>query len=370
MGPHPAARRQICEHFRARLIAGVPQGDQESGLSLLRRLSLEHDDLLFLEQAARLLGFRSRFLQLEAGLNPSRMDLLDGGGLSLVRLEFSRRTFISGPKPPGRVFCNLTLRAAQEQPRVHGRRLDAETLVGFDPQREIHYQAPPGHSFAVLLVDEPLFWQTATAMGRCDLEPDVLAANAFRTHPACSGDLRRLLCQAFQAPTGPPGDAGQSWSTSRLMRDDLLPLLIAAIETPDCHHGMTSSRNDRLLITELSRRLIEEQLDDTISLRTLYSAIPTSRRTLVYAFNEVFGMTPMRFLRLQRLEAARRALKRAVPGSTTVAVIAQRHGFASPSHFARLYRHHFGEVPGDTLLQRQRFLGWSMSSRVAQRAAK
>jgi len=76
MGPHPAARRQICEHFRARLIAGVPQGDQESGLSLLRRLSLEHDDLLFLEQAARLLGFRSRFLQLEAGLNPSRMDPL------------------------------------------------------------------------------------------------------------------------------------------------------------------------------------------------------------------------------------------------------------------------------------------------------
>jgi AraC family ethanolamine operon transcriptional activator len=124
---------------------------------------------------------------------------------------------------------------------------------------------------------------------------------------------------------------------------------------------MTSSRNDRLLITELSRRLMEERLDDTISLRVLYSAIPTSRRTLVYAFDEVFGMTPMRFLRLQRLEAARRALSRAEPGSTTVAVIAQRHGFASPSHFSRLYLAHFGESPSQSLLQSQNRLGWSAS---------
>jgi AraC family ethanolamine operon transcriptional activator len=340
------------------------------GTPSVRRLRLEHDDLGFLEEAARLLGFQSRMLQLEAGINPSRLELVATEGVSLLRLQFSRRTFISGPKPVGRVFCNITLRSAAELPRVHGHELNPEIAVGFDLQREIHFQAPAAHRFAAVLVEEKLFWQTAALIGRRDLDPDGLAVNAFQLHPACSGDLRRLLCQAFQAPTGPPGDAGQSWATCRLMRDDLLPLLIAAIETPDCHHGMTSSRNDRLLITELSRRLIEERLDDTISLRTLYSAIPTSRRTLVYAFDEIFGMAPMRFLRLQRLEAARRALTRAEPGSTTVAVIAQRHGFASPSHFARLYRHHFGEVPGDTLLQRQRFLGWSMSSRVAQRAAK
>ena len=46
-----------------------------AGAPLVRRLRIEHDDLGFLEETARLLGFRSRMLQLEAGTNPSRLEL-------------------------------------------------------------------------------------------------------------------------------------------------------------------------------------------------------------------------------------------------------------------------------------------------------
>jgi AraC family ethanolamine operon transcriptional activator len=341
----------------------------QAALKAMRRVRLEHDDLGFLEEVAQSLGFRSRMLQLEAGPNPSRLELVDAGGISLVRLQFSRRTFICGPKPPGHVFCNITLRSAPEQPRVHGRKLDAETLVGLDPQREIHFQAPASHRFAAVLVEERLFWQTAALIGRRDLDPDLLARNAFRLHPACGGDLRHLLHRAFGQPQDSPGRSAEGSATTQLMRDDLLPLLIAAIETPHCHHGLVPSRSERLLITTLSRELMEERLADPLTLRDLYSAVPTSRRTLVYAFDEVFGMAPMRFLRLQRLQAARHALATAEPGMTTVTAIAQRFGFASGSHFSRVYRKHFGEMPSQTLLYSQNSSGWSGSLRVAQRAA-
>ena len=76
-----------------------------AGAPLVRRLRIEHDDLGFLEETARLLGFRSRMLQLEAGTNPSRLELVDAGEISLLRLQFSRRTFICGPKPPARVLA-------------------------------------------------------------------------------------------------------------------------------------------------------------------------------------------------------------------------------------------------------------------------
>ena len=327
---------------------------------MVRRLCLEHDDLGFLEEAARLLGFRSRMLQLEPGRNPSRLELVDGGGVSLLRLQFSRRTFIHGPKPQGRIFCNITLRTALELPRVHGRELAADTAVGFDQQREIHFQAPAAHRFAAVLVEEPLFWRTAALMGRRDLEPDLLAANAFRLHPACGGELRRLVDQAFQRP-------------EPALADDLLPLLIAAIETPHCHHGLTGSRNERLLISDLGRELMQQRLGEPLSLRDLYSAIPTSRRTLIYAFDDVFGMAPMRFLRLQRLQAARHLLARAEPGSLVLSAIAQCYGFASVSHFSRVYREHFGEAPAQTLAAAptysQNRSDWSASWRVAQRAA-
>lgn len=328
----------------------------------IRRLSLEHDDLGFLEQAAQLLGFRSQFLQLEAGTNPSRMELLDGGGLSLVRLAFSRRTFITGPKPGGRIFCNLTLQASQQQPRVHGRRLDADTLVGFDPQQEIHFQAPAGHRFAVLLVEEALFWQTAATMGRRDLEPDTLRANAFRTHPRYAPELRLLLNRLFDA--GAQGTSGKLALEARRhqeLHDNLLPLLIAAIETPHHHHQLQISRNERLQIANAVQELMRERLADPLSLRDLYEAVPTSRRTLAYAFDEVFGLPPMRFLRLHRLRCARRALTEARADQTMVIAIAQRYGFSSASHFSRAYRQHFGESPLQTLTYNQKQLGWSSS---------
>lgn len=348
----------VSANICAGLVSEVPTGVPNPHLPLLRRLSIEHDDLGFMEQAASLLGFASRFVQLDSGRNPSRMELLDGGGLSVVRLVFSRNTFISGPKPSGRVFCNLTLRSAREQPRVYGRPLDAQTLVGFDPQREIHFQAPPGHSFAVLLVDEPLFWQTATMMGRRDLEPDALAANAFHAHPACAPELRRLLDQLFSPPAGLPGDPIAVERTLDQLRNDLLPLLIASIETPHCSHLLQNSRSERLQIVQAVEQLMRERMADPLCLRDFYEAVPTSRRTLVYAFDELFGMPPMRFLRLQRLQAARRQLAAAMPEGTTVMATAQRCGFASASHFSRLYRRHFGESPAQTLLQSQKRLGW------------
>lgn len=79
------------------------------------------------------------------------------------------------------------------------------------------------------------------------------------------------------------------------MRDDLLPLLIAAIDTPHSQHGQAGSRSDRLLITRLSRQLMEERLADPLTLRDIDSA--------------------MRFLRLLRLQAARHALARLEPGA-------------------------------------------------------
>ena len=153
------------------------------------------------------------------------------------------------------------------------------------------------------------------------------------------------------------------------MRDDLLPLLIAAIETPHSHHGLAGSRSERLLITRLSRQLMEERLADPLTLRDLYRAVPTSRRTLVYAFDEVFGMAPMRFLRLQRLQAARHALALAEPGSTTVTVIAQRFGFAAAVVSAASTASTLARRRRTTRPYSQKRSCWSGSLRVAQRLA-
>ena len=76
-----------------------------------------------------------------------------------------------------------------------------------------------------------------------------------------------------------------------------------------------------------------------------------SRRSLQYAFEEVLGVSPLTYLRAQRLNAVRRAIKTAET-DTPVMEIAARWGFWHPSYFTASYKKLFGELPSAT---RKRF---------------
>ena len=104
-------------------------------------------------------------------------------------------------------------------------------------------------------------------------------------------------------------------------------------------------------------RRIEEFLDaherEIPSLAELCAFAGIGERTLEYAFREQLGVPPGRFLRLRRLNAARRELRSAEPGTTRVTDVALRWGFWQLGRFATEYRTLFGERPSETLLVRR-----------------
>jgi AraC family ethanolamine operon transcriptional activator len=81
-------------------------------------------------------------------------------------------------------------------------------------------------------------------------------------------------------------------------------------------------------------------------------AAGVSWRTLDYAFKERYGVSPKAFMKSRRLNAARRTLREAKPG-TTVRSAASRWGYWHMSQFAADYRKLFGELPSETLGGRQ-----------------
>lgn len=70
-----------------------------------------------------------------------------------------------------------------------------------------------------------------------------------------------------------------------------------------------------------------------------------SRATLYRAFDVEGGVA--RYLQVRRLHHARTALARRRDGVPTVADVGYRYGFASPTHFSRQFRQHFGYSPSD-----------------------
>ena len=94
---------------------------------------------------------------------------------------------------------------------------------------------------------------------------------------------------------------------------------------------------------------IRTRLSDDLSLVDVCEVAGVTDRTLRNGFQDVFGMSPGKWLKLERLSAARRDLKAADPKTDRVGDIAMRYNFFQLAHFAADYRKHFGESPSETL---------------------
>jgi AraC-like DNA-binding protein len=93
---------------------------------------------------------------------------------------------------------------------------------------------------------------------------------------------------------------------------------------------------------------IEGNLDSVISLGDIVAAAGVPGRTLFRHFIDYRDVSPMRYLRMARLQKAREELLHAEP-EQDVSMIAMRWGFEHLGRFAAEYRKRFGELPSETL---------------------
>lgn len=107
-----------------------------------------------------------------------------------------------------------------------------------------------------------------------------------------------------------------------------------------------SSANDvfRDQVTDMVRHNLA---DEAFDVAKLAESLAMSERTLRRRLRELTGLSPVEFMRRQRLERARDYLEN---GSyQTVAEVARAVGIASPGYFSRVYREAFGQSPRDAL---------------------
>jgi AraC-like DNA-binding protein len=94
---------------------------------------------------------------------------------------------------------------------------------------------------------------------------------------------------------------------------------------------------------------LTKRIDQKLDIPTLCAEIGVAERTLRMCCAEFLGVSPSRYILLQRLNRARAELRRADLSTTTVAEIARNHQFLEFGRFAVTYRTIFGESPSVTL---------------------
>jgi AraC-like DNA-binding protein len=95
---------------------------------------------------------------------------------------------------------------------------------------------------------------------------------------------------------------------------------------------------------------IQAHAAEPVTLEQIATAAGVSARAVGYAFRRQFDTTPTGYLRRVRLERAHvELLDAGLDTGVTVAMVARRWGWASPSQFTKAYKQHYGEPPGCTL---------------------
>ncbi|WP_246807252.1 AraC family transcriptional regulator [Ensifer sp. ENS05] len=105
--------------------------------------------------------------------------------------------------------------------------------------------------------------------------------------------------------------------------------------------GRAKSRLERLLA------YVDANLTEPITLADLARAAAMSERQLNTACHEHLGMSPIAWLRGQRLDAVRRILS--VKPHVDIAATAMLYGFFNLGRFSSYYRSRFGELPSQTV---------------------
>lgn len=98
-----------------------------------------------------------------------------------------------------------------------------------------------------------------------------------------------------------------------------------------------------------ARQYIDEHLDHALTLASVCQASYVSPRALEYGFREIFGVSPMAYIRCARLSRVRRELHCSAYTSGRITQLAMKWGFWHLSQFSKDYYDLFGELPSITL---------------------
>jgi len=298
-------------------------------------------------------------LQLEGGRAfTGRLLILEVPPLQLMCFHVDQRMHSIGSKPKGMfsVTIDLDPRPFDVPMRSHGQVTPVDSLFGLQVNSDIHFIVPANATFGVVFIPIHALQLWARQLGWPGFDGELLpGSNLLLTNPHSTNGLRTYLRQLFMQAEQAP-DRLRLPATQRLVREDLMPLLLEALISGPNSTQRVIRPSARIEIVKDLQRWLHANPSTPVTLADLCREAHASRRTLIQGFQDHLGMGPMAYVKLLRLHGIRRRLLQAEPGEIQIGAMAEAWGFHNAGHFAANYRRLFGESPRNTLQRSLRSL--------------
>lgn len=240
---------------------------------------------------------------------------------------------------------------AEDQFLCNGHPLHDGTMLACRSGAELMAYSTGNIRWAYLILPPDRMEQTLAGVadgGALDTNGSCLS---FRLAPATLQRLRGTVCRALSVLTATPRILDDPRARTAMEQS-----LLEAFQEPMSNGGLrpgTDTAHAHACAVRRAREYLCEHLHQPIYMSDVRDAAKVSERTLRNAFQTLFGMSPNRYLKMLRMNAARRELRRANPEQCTVRKVARGLGFWDMSRFAVEYKELFGESPSQTAGERR-----------------
>lgn len=231
-----------------------------------------------------------------------------------------------------------------DQTRINGRLAGEHAIMVRPGDCEFELVTPSDYAIYGIVIHREALLQAAELSGSRIDWAQLASAEVMHV----DNSLRAALLQTLAGLLQNDG----ACTDSDLRQQVLLNALLALLDTSAVDSAVSNSFQRRQRIVAKARDLVLAHHDQAITVPQLCEQLFVSRRTLQYCFEDVLGMSPMQYLRLIRLNGARRHLRQTPSKSLTVQDVAADWGFWHFSQFSSDYRKLFGQSPSQSMHQK------------------
>ena len=256
-----------------------------------------------------------------------------------------------GEKASGYLSFSCAMESDEGNIIAHGHRLSSDTLFGFDANRGVNLVFPSNLKMCNILIKQDVFAEYLGIVDCTHIDPSLMAVNFLRS-PDKMLTLRAYLKELWYLMEHKPHFLNFP-HLKKIVLEDFIPLLIDTFSNHEKNSNKFAIPLSRAQIVRQAEDYMMSRLDRPLTLKELSQSLNISHRPIFYGFQEIFGLSPMAYLKVQRLHGVRRSLKLANPETSSVMAIANQFGFWSAGHFSRDYQKMFGELPSATIKNRE-----------------
>ena len=298
------------------------------------------------ELEENLQGWNLSLTQLDRGPFSGKLLQVSGEEFQFNSFNISCRHEQRGSPPPG--FKTFGILSPTSPPiTFQNRQLDQKGIGVFSSEKEVDVQAPPGWEAFGLSFTEDLLVSVSQRMGLPPWE-DMLAQKDFAVcHPEVLFRLKSWL-QSVRQQVSP----GSGHPLSKHFMEQVvfeLPRRFLNTMASSYHITFRQPLRKRDRAIKKIKEFLAEFPNRPPTIADLCEVAQVSERTLEYAFQDRYGVTPNIYLRFYRINGAHKVLRAADSASTTVTKVATDWGFWHFGRFASHYRKLFGQLPSYTL---------------------